>query len=138
PVRRRKLVADADGNGLLALALVHGARDFAGEEQRVDALLKAADEQHAAVQLELMVHPDYALPLPPYSRISSPTSSRIWAWPRARRSSGLCDPRTACGSGTSARSRTASRTPRRKAAFNLVPTLNLATPRAIAAPIRFD
>ena len=45
-----RCVADADGDGLLPLVLVQRAGNLALQEEVVDALLEAADQQHAAVE----------------------------------------------------------------------------------------
>ena len=50
PVGRPEHVADADGDRLLALVLVERPRDLALEEEVVDRLLEAADQEHLPVQ----------------------------------------------------------------------------------------
>ena len=51
-IRLVQLLADADRNGLLTRIQVGEARDFAGGDFDVQALLELADEFHLPVRLE--------------------------------------------------------------------------------------
>src|SRR5437762_3373544 len=56
PVGPLQVLAHADCHGLLALALMHGSRDFAREEQSIHAVLEPAYQEHAPVEKETVVH----------------------------------------------------------------------------------
>src|ERR1019366_2246805 len=136
------------------------SRELALQVVEIDPLFKAPDQLHPAIEVEPMHRVDVGRrlgrtglspfgacafahrtlssaattwrPLPPYCRMSERTFAVIRCWATPITSDSLCEPSNLCTSAFGPTERTDDSSPSQKACLRTVPTLNLATPSAIA------